>query len=88
MRNVMIESTADAIRMRLQILYTHHSAAVRHGDERLQAAMAEYGQSLSQAQDRGGRMAADRRSMGYGFTEFTVKTSLSTDASTVTVLPA
>ena len=45
MSHVTKESTAQAIRTRLELLRNYHYAAVRSGEERLQAAMADYLQS-------------------------------------------
>ncbi len=52
MSHVRNESTAETIRMRLQLLRTYHQAAVRSGEECLRAAMAEYQQSFGLGQER------------------------------------
>ncbi len=45
------QSTPEAIRMRLEFLRKYHTSVVRSGDERLRAAMAEYGESFWAAQE-------------------------------------
>lgn len=48
----MNQSTAEAIRTRLQAVCTFHCAALRTGEDRLLAAMAEYQQSLWPRQEK------------------------------------